>query len=278
MQPDPKMNTGGGATDRSGPEGGPAYDHRIGMYIMKGDPRYRRKVLFDSEEIDGDDVVDSTPYIEYREVQANTMDEEGESELGANMPLVLCPSTFKPNKTGRFRIVVLTERPLAAAPQPVAPLRELTTKDAAWRDGNAGGCRNYVSWRANEQYLLRLGRGARATVVLMRDDADAASSEQALHSKKSKARSAASRRGRTKAKDNFLIGFVAVRVTAKQPAEAKLLRVDEDDVEERTPYTLNYEVAREFIASDGGDFVIVPTTFEPNKLGAYTLKVCPLPP
>ena len=43
-------------------------------------------------------------------------------------------------------------------------------------------------------------------------------------------------------------------------------------------YTLNYEVAREFIASDGGDFVIVPTTFEPNKLGAYTLKVCPLPP
>ena len=269
MQPDPKI---GGATDRDGPEGGPAYDHRIGMYVMKGDARYRRKVLYDSEEIEGDDVVDSTPYIEYREVQANTMDEEGEAELDAHTPLVLCPSTFQPHKTGRFRIVVITERPLAAAPTPVAPLRELAVEGTAWRDGNAGGCRNYVSWRSNEQFLLRLNRGARATVVLMRDDPEGQSSDKALHSKKSKARSAASKKGRNKAKDNFLIGFVAVRVRGAH-AERKLLRVDEDDVEERTQYTLNYEVAREFIAAEGGAFVIVPTTFEPGKLGPYTLKV-----
>ena len=32
-------------------------------------------------------------------------------------------------------------------------------------------------------------------------------------------------------------------------------------------------MAREFIAQEGGAHVIVPTTFEPNKFGEYTLKV-----
>ena len=126
MQPDPR--TTGGHTG-GGDEGGPKcatprhsqlgassamylpncsrrYDHKIGMYLMKGDKHgvYRRKaprhsprssaarperatlpvliprlysaiycvnqVLFDSEEIEGADVVDSTPYIEYREVNS----------------------------------------------------------------------------------------------------------------------------------------------------------------------------------------------------------------
>ena len=65
MQPDPKMS---GATDRGGDEGGPKYDMKIGMYIMRGKAGMMRKVLYDSEEIEGDDVVDSTPYMEYREV------------------------------------------------------------------------------------------------------------------------------------------------------------------------------------------------------------------
>ena len=65
MQPDPKMS---GATDRGGDEGGPKYDMKIGMFIMRGKAGMMRKVLYDSEEIEGDDVVDSTPYMEYREV------------------------------------------------------------------------------------------------------------------------------------------------------------------------------------------------------------------
>jgi hypothetical protein len=49
----------------------------------------------------------------------------------------------------------MTERPLAAPPTPIAPLRDLCVR-GEWREGNAGGCRNYVSWRQNEQYTLRL--------------------------------------------------------------------------------------------------------------------------
>ena len=43
MQPDPKMS---GATDRSGDEGGPKYDMKIGMYVMKAKAGMMRKVLF----------------------------------------------------------------------------------------------------------------------------------------------------------------------------------------------------------------------------------------
>ena len=41
MQPDPKMS---GATDRGGDEGGPKYDMKIGMYIMRGKAGMMRKV------------------------------------------------------------------------------------------------------------------------------------------------------------------------------------------------------------------------------------------
>jgi len=56
--------------------------------------------MYDSEEIIGDDVLDSTPYIEYREAQCNTMDEEDEDKLAEGQRVVLCPSTFAPDKKG----------------------------------------------------------------------------------------------------------------------------------------------------------------------------------
>ena len=45
--------------------------------------------------------------------QCNTMDEEEDEPLADDSPFVLCPSTFEPNKLGRFRIIILTEHPLA---------------------------------------------------------------------------------------------------------------------------------------------------------------------
>jgi len=267
MQPDPKMC---GSADRGGDEGGPKYEMKIGMYVMKGKAGMMRKVLYDSEEIEGDDVVDSTPYMAYREVQANTMDEEGEDALPPHTPLVLCPSTFAPGKTGRFRVVVMTERPLAAPPTPLAPLRDLRVR-GEWREGNAGGCRNFVSWRQNEQYMLRLNRARRASVVLEREDPQTQRSDVALHSKRKKAKSAASKMGRNRAAE-LLQGFVVARAHGPH-AERRALRIDEDDVVERTQYTLNYEVSREFISEAGGAFVIVPTTFEPSQPGEYELHV-----
>ena len=56
-------------------------------------------------------------------------------------------------------------------------------------------------------------------------------------------------------------------------AERRALLIDEADVVECTQYTLNFEVSREFISDEGGAFVIVPTTFEPNQQGEYELHV-----
>ena len=88
---------------------------------------------------------------------------------------------------GRFRIVVMTERPLAAPPTPIEPLRDLRLR-GEWREGNAGGCRNHVSWRQNEQYMLRLNRARRVSVVLERPDPLTQGSEVALHSTRTRTR------------------------------------------------------------------------------------------
>ena len=91
------------------------------------------------------------------------MDEEEDEPLADDSPFVLCPSTFEPNKLGRFRIIILTEHPLAQLPTEIPKLTELR-REGRWLSHNAGGCRNYVTWRKNEQYLLRLTKAARASV------------------------------------------------------------------------------------------------------------------
>ena len=52
----PQGGGGGMGADASekkgGDDGGPSYDCKIGMYVMRGHETYRRKVLYDSEEME----------------------------------------------------------------------------------------------------------------------------------------------------------------------------------------------------------------------------------
>ena len=141
----PQGGGGGMGADASekkgGDDGGPSYDCKIGMYVMRGHETYRRKVLYDSEEMEvrcipacaasphflinpctrllraplllassppsppsppfpspsshaqGEEVVDSTPYMAYREVTCNTFDEEEDKPLDEYSRYVLIPST-----------------------------------------------------------------------------------------------------------------------------------------------------------------------------------------
>eukprot|EP00306_Pavlova_sp_CCMP459_P016201 CAMPEP_0185205620 /NCGR_PEP_ID=MMETSP1140-20130426/56927_1 /TAXON_ID=298111 /ORGANISM="Pavlova sp., Strain CCMP459" /LENGTH=165 /DNA_ID=CAMNT_0027773221 /DNA_START=1 /DNA_END=495 /DNA_ORIENTATION=- len=82
--------------------------HTIGMYIMRGHDKFLRRVLVDSDEIAGDEVVDSTDFVLRREVSCNTLDEEGEQPLAPGMPYIIMPSSFKPNMDGPYRLVIYT--------------------------------------------------------------------------------------------------------------------------------------------------------------------------
>lgn len=220
-------------------------------------------------------MLDSTPYIEYREVQCNTMDEEGESKLQQGARVVLCPSTFQPNKPGKFRLIVLTESALSQPPTLLPPLTELRCA-GVWGAGTAGGCRNFASWRSNVQYHLKLSRTARVSVVLMRHDEKAINSEKPLGANKKRARNP---ERRTADKDLY-IGFVVVRPPAGHP-DRRLLDVKEEAVLEKTSYVATAEVAREFhgkyVPADPrypqDSFVIVPTTFKPGMHSGYELVV-----
>lgn len=187
LPPPPQIGADGTAIKLGGDDGGPAYDKKIGMYIMKGHEIYQRKVLFDSDEMEGEEILDSTPYMPYREVTCNTMDEDDDKPLAAHSRVVLLPTTFAPGPKGVFRIVLYTTAPLEQPPELLPRLAELPIT-GAWTESNAGGCRNYYTWRRNEQYHLQLSRPARVSVVLMRHNPDAAFSDKALFSKKSKAK------------------------------------------------------------------------------------------
>ena len=281
MQPDPRtlprpaaqahILDGSAGPKLGGDDGGPKYDKKIGMYVMRGDPKgdFRRKVLYDSEEIQGDEVSDSTPFMAYREVTCNTFDEEDDQPLQQDEPYVLVPSTFNPNLFSRFRIIVLTSQPLDQPPRLLDPLHQLQIS-GSWTELNAGGCRNYYTWRRNEQYHLQLGRAARVSVVLMRHNPDVNSSDVALHSKKKVAKTPSKKK---KAKDasNFLIGFVVAR--AGKHTERKMLKLDPADEVDKTQFAPTFEVAAEFMSEGAGSYVIVPTTYEPAKLGDFELVV-----
>eukprot|EP00900_Chrysochromulina_parva_P012449 jgi/Chrpa1/21204/Chrysochromulina_OHIO_Genome00006541-RA len=254
--PDPRTNPAAltgrvlsasdGGRKRGGDEGGPVYEKKIGMYIMRGDEVYRRRVLFDSDEIEGDEVVDSTPFMAYRDVTCNTMDEENEPGLFSMQRFVLIPSTFAPGGKGIFRIVILTSEPLEQPPEPIPPLKTLHVA-GAWTEANAGGCRNFYTWRKNEQYHLQLSRPARVSVVLARHNPEV--SEAALHSKKKAVQS----KKKKKPKDaNFLMGFI-VAVLPTEQSERKLLRLDGrkladgGDIIDKTTFSPTFEVAAEFV-------------------------------
>jgi hypothetical protein len=220
-------------------------------------------------------VLDSTPYIEYREVQCNTMDEEGEPKLQAGARVVLCPSTFLPHKQGKFRLIVLTESALTQPPKLLPTLTELRYA-GLWSAGTAGGCRNFATWRNNVQYHLKLSRPARVSVVLMRYDEESTKSDKPLGANKKRARNP-----KRKAADaELFIGFVVVRPPAGHP-DRRLLHVKDEAVLEKTSYVPTAEVGREFHVSalpadpryPQDSFVIVPTTFRPGMRGEYEVVV-----
>lgn len=275
MQPDPRMDKDKIVVKGEGDEGGPKYDHKIGMYVMKGHELFRRKVFYDDEEIEGEDVIDSTPFMEYREVQCNTMDEEEEPKLQAGHRVVLCPSTFLPSKLGKFKIIVLTEMALAQPPTIMPPLKEMRCS-GHWGAETAGGCRNFASWRKNVQYQLKLTKPARVSVLLMRDDHEAMKSHKPHGAGKKRTRNAP----RKSADRVLFIGFVIVR---PPPAHAgrRVVHVEDADVLKKTSYSPNFEVSRQFHTSQlelcskysPDTFIIVPTTFKPDVTGDYHLVV-----
>ncbi|KAJ1621408.1 hypothetical protein T492DRAFT_886994 [Pavlovales sp. CCMP2436] len=66
---------------------------------MRGHEKFLRRVLVNSDEIEGEEIVDSTDFVLSRELP-----------LAPGLPYVLVPSSFLPNKDGEFKIIIYTHK------------------------------------------------------------------------------------------------------------------------------------------------------------------------
>ena len=343
MQPDPRLtgglppkNVDASGEKVGGDDGGPTYDKKIGMYVMKGHEIYTRKVretcggrrggrcrrrpiwhhlphMAGAVRLGGDGGAGGGRLDSLHGVPRGDLQHDGRGGghaargvltlrplplhllAGAALRLpdhrtpaqcLICSThsarwTLRgkgplPNRRAHpegnvttFLIwQVLTQKPLERPPVLLPPLNELHVQ-GSWTEVNAGGCRNHVTWRNNEQYHLEVTQGARVSCVLLRHNPDAIISDTALHSKKAKAHG----KKKKKAKDaeNVLIGFVVAEV--KGHPERKQLVLDPDSVVDKTAYVPNYEVAAEFYTPNANVYVVVPSTFDPGQLSDFELVV-----
>lgn len=175
LQPDARVPHDAARGARASPPAAAsqAQEHAIGLYVMRGHERFLRRVLVNSDEIDGEEIVDSTAFVAAREVSCNTLDEEGELPLAPGVPYVLVPSTFLPGADGQFKVVIYTHTPPATL-EKIPPLL-CAQAHGAWRGPTAGGPRDRLSWKRNPQFFVhaRSAQPTRISIVLHREDLSA---------------------------------------------------------------------------------------------------------
>lgn len=284
LQPDSRVSRSGGATQ----------SHTIGMYIMRGHERFLRRVLVNSDEIDGDEIVDSTDFVLRREVSCNTLDEEGEMPLVPGVPYVLVPSSFYPHKDGTFKLIMYTQSEVGSLERVPALLRQ--QKRGQWIGRSAGGPEGGPTWKLNPQFLMHArgasdDRPARVSIVLHRRDPDSEDPEAGAKGVKRKGLAAAggagagspgggggsmSRRGGgSTGLAGAAMSFVVAHADPQHAhlADRRTLRIPKRDVVDRAEASLSAEVGSEFVLKEACTFVIVPSTGERGQQGEFTLDV-----
>ncbi|KAG8461989.1 hypothetical protein KFE25_014008 [Diacronema lutheri] len=292
LQPDARVPHDAARGARASPPAAAsqAQEHAIGLYVMRGHERFLRRVLVNSDEIDGEEIVDSTAFVAAREVSCNTLDEEGELPLAPGVPYVLVPSTFLPGADGQFKVVIYTHTPPATL-EKIPPLL-CAQAHGAWRGPTAGGPRDRLSWKRNPQFFVhaRSAQPTRISIVLHREDLSAHRLDEGAKGSRRAAPSepqspaADARVGggpheqpapRSAARFGSEIGFVVAYAESSSAALSghRALHVRKADLVDTAQYAPEPEVACEFLLKEAGSLVVVPSTSAPGMEGDFGLSV-----
>ena len=266
--------------EAGGDDGGPQYEHKIGMYMMRGHDIYRRKVLFDSEEMEGEEVVDSlsldavhgvprggraTPSTREDDKPLDDTFEEEEEHRRTRRKA----SSRRPSCPAARALPEVEDKrtPLEQPPELIPRLHGMHVSGAWTESRTPAAARKHYTWRRNEQYLLS-SAGAR-----LRGAAAAQPGRGRRHGERcTRRRRPRRRRRRPRTPNKFLIGFV-VAAADRRGCTRKRLHIEPDEIVDKTLFAPTFEVAAEFYSDDesasapgaaAASYIIVPSTYDPG--------------
>eukprot|EP00163_Fabomonas_tropica_P002696 TRINITY_DN1208_c0_g1_i3.p1 TRINITY_DN1208_c0_g1~~TRINITY_DN1208_c0_g1_i3.p1 ORF type:complete len:485 (+),score=113.83 TRINITY_DN1208_c0_g1_i3:1143-2597(+) len=214
-------------------KGNNTYSTAAGAYIVKSTTPGIKDL-----QVTPDDVVAQTPFAYAREV-STPCDIQG----GVVYNIIAC--AYKPEHVGKFTITVYGRDAVQ-----VEELAELPKRSAQgeWKGDGAGGSPNYPTWVQNPQFcFMPVNPKARATVVL-RQHLKPGGRDQLKH-----------------------IGFQVVRCSDHK----RVVLLHGDSIVGQSDYTDAEAVSAELEMSEDlkYPYMIIPSTFYPNKYAKFTLTV-----
>jgi hypothetical protein len=153
----------------------------------------------------------------------------------ADGPFVLIPSTFAPGIEASFHLAV------SGFGLGLTRFREdlwrVQSLQGEWRGPTAGGCKNYGSWVANPQFALYVEAPTAVVIVLCQTE-----------------------------KNNYHgIGFYVLEQPTADSSPARLIA--------KSKFVTAIEGALEVPLQNPGNYIIIPTTFEPGKEDYFSVTV-----
>ena len=157
--------------------------------------------------------------------------------LEANTPYSLMPCTFNPDQIGDYNLIVIWKKDNNVN-LTLKPCRSLETIsiDSQWSNLTAGGClNNQVSWLKNPKFSLTIHNDSNLQVMLIQ-------------------------RG---LKDSFPIGFHILKGDPKNSI---------DIIKQTNSYNYAKVIVEDFKIPKG-EYILVPSTFNPNEKCDFTIQV-----
>ncbi len=129
---------------------------QIGLYVAKADGTGYRVINIESEQL-----LHRAAFAAAKEVSC-TVD-----LTDVSLPLVVIPSTSRPEQECEFRLRFESSGPVVVAPVDPELQYRMYTQVGKWEGSSAGGCKNHAQTVCNNpQYSLELEKSTTVTVTL----------------------------------------------------------------------------------------------------------------
>lgn len=216
---------------------------QIGFYIIHGSVSQGRRVVWLDN---GDEDILSKPKFTTSKTLKLEMTLPSSP---AREPYVIIPCTYKAGEERDWTLTVSTDSSITLSPKFENDWK-IQAHEGVWNKETAGGCRNHASFLDNPQYLLTIPQGSvepQARIMLFQRE-----------------------------KEDFEpISVYVVKLPATSAQQPRLTKVESEDVILKPSFNNPEETCIALPANLAGParYALIPCTFSPGQLAAFTIQV-----